>query len=73
MCNLHIYFDKAKKLAKQLSSEVINAFACFHCFYCWQNQIALKTSRLQWYFVNWLFLRRPVKKYNTPKSSFSTY
>jgi len=27
MCDLHIKFDTAKKLAKQLSSEVINAFS----------------------------------------------
>ena len=33
------------KFAKQMAFEVINDLACFHCFYCWQNQTALKTMK----------------------------
>jgi len=29
-------------LHKQLPSEVTNALAFFHCFYCWKRQTALK-------------------------------
>ena len=28
---------RQKGLHKQLPSEVINALACFHCFYCWKR------------------------------------
>ena len=33
---------RQKGLHKQLPSEVINALVCFHCFYCWKRQTALK-------------------------------
>ena len=42
---LDIEGTRQKGLHKQLPSEVINALACFHCFYCWQNQTALKNNK----------------------------
>ena len=35
---------RQKGLCKQLPSEVINALACFHHFYSWQNRIAFKKT-----------------------------
>ena len=35
------YLTKAKNFAQTTALRRFNALACFHCFYCWQNQTAL--------------------------------
>ena len=53
--------NKAKRFAKQLLSDVINALASV---YCCQNQTALKTNKkkkLQCSFVNCFSKRKAVK------------
>ena len=65
---------RQKGLHNQLPSEVINALACFHCLYCWQNQTALnpnKKKKLQCSFVNCFSVRKAVKSYSKSKKRLS--
>ena len=74
-CNLNegiFWKNKAKRLAKQLLSDAINALACLHCFHCWQNQTALKTNNNNSYsgLLNYFSLGKAVKIqifWNVPK------
>ena len=40
-----LHINKAKRFAKQLLSDVINALASIYCVYCCQNQTALNPKK----------------------------